>query len=217
MEILTLLATTVTIILGGALARVGELVLDGSLEKLTNLIGAKSPDTLKKLQSANQNPALLPETIEVMATLLEDPEIQKVAEQVVKDNQSNPYVINQFTDLEKILNFANRDINIDKQINNFWLQPPVGEQVKQNPANLDTTSESSKSISTSLSNLDYGIESLCKLKAIFYKLKGDARQQEGKVNITVKQLSEWIQEIQSAESQFDQVLNLLEDDDDSDS
>ena len=51
MEILTLLATGVTIILGGALARVGELVLDGSLEKLINLIGAKSPDTLKKLQN----------------------------------------------------------------------------------------------------------------------------------------------------------------------
>ena len=94
MEPLTLLATGVTIILGGALARVGELVLDGSLEKLTNLIAVKSPDTLKKLQSANQNPALLSETIEVMATLLEDPEIQKVAEQVVKENQSNPYVIN---------------------------------------------------------------------------------------------------------------------------
>jgi hypothetical protein len=94
MEPLTLLATGVTIILGGALARVGEIVLDGSLEKLTNLIAVKSPDTLKKLQSANQNPALLSETIEVMATLLEDPEIQKVAEQVVKENQSNPYVIN---------------------------------------------------------------------------------------------------------------------------
>ncbi|TRU11141.1 MAG: hypothetical protein EWV60_08365 [Microcystis sp. Msp_OC_L_20101000_S702] len=94
MEPLTLLATGVTIILGGALARVGELVLDGSLEKLINLIAVKSPDTLKKLQSANQDPALLPETIEVMATLLEDPEIQKVAKQVVKENQSNPYVIN---------------------------------------------------------------------------------------------------------------------------
>ncbi|MCA2507101.1 MAG: hypothetical protein IM550_21090 [Microcystis sp. M54BS1] len=94
MEPLTLLATGFTIILGGALARVGELVLDGFLEKLINLIAVKSPDTLKKLQSANQNPALLPETIEVMATLLEDPEIQKVAEQVVKENESNPYVIN---------------------------------------------------------------------------------------------------------------------------
>ena len=94
MEPLTLLATGVTIILGGALARVGELVLDGSLEKLTNLIAVKSPDTLKKLQSANQDTALLPETIEVMATLLKDPERQKVAEQVFKENQSNPYVIN---------------------------------------------------------------------------------------------------------------------------
>ena len=36
-------------------------------------------------------------------------------------------------------------------------------------------------------------------------------------SITVKELSEWIQEIKSAQSQFDQVLNLLEDDDDSDS
>lgn len=78
-------------------------------------------------------------------------------------------------------------------------------------------SESSKSISTSLSNLDYGIESLYKLKANFHKLKGNARQQEGKVNITVKELSEWIQEIESAESQFKQVLNLWEDDHDSDS
>ena len=94
MEPLTLLATGVTIILGGALARVGELVLDGSLEKLTNLIAVKSPDTLKKLQSANQNPALLPETIEAVATLLEDPEMQRVAEQAVKENESNPYVIN---------------------------------------------------------------------------------------------------------------------------
>jgi len=73
-----------------------------------------------------------------------------------------------------------------------------------------------KSISTSCSNRDYGIESLCKLKAIFFKLKGDARKQGGEINITVKELSEWIQEIQSAESQINQVLNLLEDDDDSD-
>jgi ATP phosphoribosyltransferase regulatory subunit HisZ len=100
MEPLTLLATGVTIILGGALARVGELVLDGSREKLTNLIAVKSPDTLKKLQSANQNPALLSETIEVMAILLEDPEIQKVAEQVFKENQSNPYVINMMKNVE---------------------------------------------------------------------------------------------------------------------
>ena len=79
--------------------------------------------------------------------------------------------------------------------------------------------ESLKSISTPFSNLDYGIESLCKLKAIFYKLKGDARKQGGKVNITMKELSEWVQEIESAESQINQFLKLvelLEDDDDSD-
>lgn len=213
MEPLTLLATAVTIILGGALARVGELVLDGSREKLTNLIAVKSPDTLKKLQSANQDPALLPETIEVMATLLKDPERQKVAEQVFKENQSNPYVIN----MMKNVGIVNQETSHNPTFNFNWPQPPVGEQVKQNPANLDTTSESSKSISTSLSNLDYGIESLCKLKAIFYKLKGNARQQEGKVNITVKELSEWIQAIQSAESEFEQFLNLLEANDDSDS
>ena len=115
MEPLTLLAAGATIILTGALTRVGELSLDGSIEKLKSLIAAKSPDTLKKLQSANQNPDLLPETIEVMATLLEDPEMQRVAEQVVKENESNPYVINQFSALEKILNFANRDINIETQ------------------------------------------------------------------------------------------------------
>ncbi|MCU7244753.1 MAG: hypothetical protein NT917_16870 [Microcystis aeruginosa WS75] len=54
------------------------------------------------------------------------------------------------------------------------------------------------------------------MKAIFYKLKEKSRRKGDKVNITVKELSEWIQAIQSAESQFEQVLNLLEDDDDSD-
>ncbi|MEB3188922.1 MAG: hypothetical protein VKL42_01090 [Snowella sp.] len=93
MEPLTLLAAGATIILTGALTRAGELSLDGSIGKLKNLIAAKSPDTLKKLQSANQNPALLPETIEVMATLLEDQELREVAEQVTKENESNPYVI----------------------------------------------------------------------------------------------------------------------------
>ena len=128
--------------------------------------------------------------VPLSATLLEDTEIQKVAEQAVKENQSNPYVINQFPALEKILNFANRDTNIGKQINDFWLQPPVGEQVKQNPANLDTTSESPKSISTSLSNLDYAIGSLCKLKSTFHQLRGKARQQGDKVNITFKELAD---------------------------
>lgn len=106
-------------------------------------------------------------------------------------------------------------INLNVKPSTDWPQPPVGEQVKQNPANLDTIGTNPKFISTSFANLDYGIESLCKLKAIFSKLKGDARSQGGKVNITITELSEWIQEIESAESQINQVLNLLEDDDDS--
>ena len=50
MEPLTLLATGVTIILTGALTRVGELSLDGAIAELKNLISAKSPDTLKRLR-----------------------------------------------------------------------------------------------------------------------------------------------------------------------
>lgn len=76
--------------------------------------------------------------------------------------------------------------------------------------------EGLKSISTPFSNLDYGIASLYKLKSTFFKLKGDARNQGGKVNITIKELSEWIQEIESAQSQIYQAQNLSEDDDDSD-
>ena len=96
MELLTLLATGVTIILAGALTRVGELSLDGAIAELKNLIEAKSPDTLKRLQGADQNEAISSETIEIMATLIEDdPKIREVAEQVLKENESKPYVINQ--------------------------------------------------------------------------------------------------------------------------
>ncbi len=96
MEPLTLLATGVTIILTGALARVGELSLDGAIAELKNLIAAKSPDTLKRLQGADQNEAVSSETIEIMATLIEDdPQIREVAEQVVRENEFKPYVINQ--------------------------------------------------------------------------------------------------------------------------
>ena len=93
MEPLTAFASVVTIILMGALTRVGELSLDGVIAQLKNLIAAKSPETLKQLETAAKNPAALPETIEVMATLLEDHELRKVAEQVTKENESNPYVI----------------------------------------------------------------------------------------------------------------------------
>lgn len=93
MEPLTLLATGVTIILAGALTRVGELSLDGAIAELKNLIAAKSPETWKQLEATAKNPAALPGTIEVMATLLEDQELRKVAEQVTKENEYNPYVI----------------------------------------------------------------------------------------------------------------------------
>lgn len=114
MEPLTL-ATAVTIILTGALTRVGELTLDGSIEQLRKLITVKSPNTLKKLQAAHQNSKLLPETIAVMATLLEeDREIKAVAEKVAEENESNPYVINM---IEKVVNLAqgNATINIREQ------------------------------------------------------------------------------------------------------
>jgi hypothetical protein len=70
MEPLTLLATGATIILTGALTRVGELSLDGAIAELKNLIAAKSPDALKRLQGADQNAAVSSETIEIIATLI---------------------------------------------------------------------------------------------------------------------------------------------------
>ncbi|MEA5512281.1 hypothetical protein VB715_21140 [Crocosphaera sp. UHCC 0190] len=116
MEPLTALAGTVAIILTGALNRVGEMTLDGTIAQLKKLIEAKSPETLKKLESSGQNPKILPETIEVIATLIEDDtEIKEAAEKVAKENENNSYVINQFPKLEKILNFASRDINIKEQ------------------------------------------------------------------------------------------------------
>jgi hypothetical protein len=70
MEPLTLLATGATIILAGALTRVGELSLDGAIAELKNLIAVKSPDTLKRLQGADQNAAVSSETIEIIVTLI---------------------------------------------------------------------------------------------------------------------------------------------------
>ena len=96
MEPLTAFASVVTIILTGALTRVGELSLDVAIAELKNLIAVKSPDTLKRLQGADQNEAVSSETIEIMATLIEDdPQMREVAEQVVRENEFKPYVINQ--------------------------------------------------------------------------------------------------------------------------
>ena len=115
MEPLTL-AGIVTIVITGALTRVGEITLDGTISKFKQLIAKKHPETLQQLEAAASNPELLPETVEVMATVIEnDEEVKEVAEKVAQENESKPYVINQFTRLEKILNFANRDINIQEQ------------------------------------------------------------------------------------------------------
>ncbi|MGB5594222.1 MAG: hypothetical protein WBM32_18445 [Crocosphaera sp.] len=70
MEPLTILATTTTIVITGALTRVGEIVLDGTISKFKQLIARKYPETLQKLEAAASNSELLPETIEVMATLI---------------------------------------------------------------------------------------------------------------------------------------------------
>jgi hypothetical protein len=103
MEPLTLLATGVTIILTGALARVGELSLDGAIAQLKNLIAAKSPDTLKRLEGADQNEAISSETIEIIATLIEDdPQIRAVAEQVTKENETNPYVTKMMAQIKQV-------------------------------------------------------------------------------------------------------------------
>jgi len=102
MEPLTLLATGATIILAGALTRVGELSLDGAIAQLKNLIVVKSPEIWKQLEATAKNPAALPKTIEVMATLLEDQELREVAEQVTKENESNPYVTKMMAQIKQV-------------------------------------------------------------------------------------------------------------------
>ena len=103
MEPLTLLATGVTIILAGALTRVGELSLDGASAELKNFIATKSPDTLKRLQEADQNEVVSSETVEIIATLIEDdPKIREIAEQVTKENESNPYVIKTMAQIKQV-------------------------------------------------------------------------------------------------------------------
>ena len=96
MEPLTVLASIATIVMTGALARVGEITLDGTIERFRRLIGAKSPEILEKLESAATNPDTLPEAIEVMATLIEeDDEVRAIAEQIRRENETKPYIINQ--------------------------------------------------------------------------------------------------------------------------
>lgn len=105
-----------TIVLTGALARVGEMALDGTIAQFKRLIETKYPDIFRKLEAATSNPDILPETIDVMATLInDDAEIKAIAEQVAKENESNPYVINRIDKIEKAVNVAQRDINIQEQ------------------------------------------------------------------------------------------------------
>jgi predicted Holliday junction resolvase-like endonuclease len=97
MEPLTV-AGIVTIVLTGALAKVGENALDGSLKYLGQLLEQKAPKTWNKLTASQNNAEALPEIIEVMAeTIKDDDEIKKVAEEIAEDNKSKSEVINIMT------------------------------------------------------------------------------------------------------------------------
>lgn len=94
MEPLTI-AGIATIVLTGALAKIGENALEGSLKQLSNLIKQKSPDTWRKITSATDNQQALPEVIEVMATAIEEDEkIKQVAQEVAQENHSKPEITN---------------------------------------------------------------------------------------------------------------------------
>lgn len=93
-----MIPTLLTIILNGALTRMGELTLDGLIAQCSQMIAAKSPDFLKKLESG-----ITPETIEMTATVIaDDPELKSLAQQVVEENQTNPYVVEKMTRIKQI-------------------------------------------------------------------------------------------------------------------
>lgn len=99
------LAGIATIILTGALTRVGELSLDGAISQLKNLIAAKSPQIINQLQASGGNQAPSSETINTVATLIkDDPDIRQLAEQVAKENEFKPYVINQMKNVGIVVN-----------------------------------------------------------------------------------------------------------------
>ncbi|MDJ0511071.1 MAG: hypothetical protein QNJ64_17715 [Crocosphaera sp.] len=92
MEPLTI-AGIVTIVLTGALTKLGENALDGTLKGLSQLLQQKAPNTWNKLISAKDNPQALPEVIEVMAETIQDnDEIKKVAEEIAEENKSQPEI-----------------------------------------------------------------------------------------------------------------------------
>ncbi len=106
MEPLTI-AGIVTIVLTGALTKVGENALDGTLKGLSQLLQQKAPKTWNKLISTTNNTEALPEVIEVMAETIEkDDEIKKLAEKIANDNKSKP-------EIKTFINQAEKSINID--------------------------------------------------------------------------------------------------------
>ena len=94
MEPLTI-AGIVTIVLTGALTKVGKNALDGSLKRLSELLQQNVPETYLKLISSQDNTEALPEVIEVMAkTIKDDDEFKNLATEIAEDNKSKSEVIN---------------------------------------------------------------------------------------------------------------------------
>jgi hypothetical protein len=85
------------------------MTLEGGIDQLKKIVQRKSPNTFKQLEAAAENPQALPETVEMMATLIEeDEEVKAVTEKVAEENKDNAKVI------QEINNLGNR---IGKQIN----------------------------------------------------------------------------------------------------
>jgi pyruvate-formate lyase-activating enzyme len=101
MELLTL-AGIGTIILTAALTRGTEMTLEGGIDQLKKIVQRKSPNTFKQLEAAAENSQVLPETVKIMATLIEeDEEVKAVAEKVADENKNNPNVMNQLAKIKQ--------------------------------------------------------------------------------------------------------------------
>ena len=109
MEPLTI-AGIVTIVLTGALTKVGKNALDGSLKRLSELLQQNVPETYLKLISSQDNTEALPEVIEIMAeTIKDDDEIKKLSENksiTVFYAITHPQKIN----LDRYLNQQDKDL-----------------------------------------------------------------------------------------------------------
>jgi hypothetical protein len=97
--------------------------------------------------------------------------------------------------------------------------PPPPSPMPPPPDN--TTIPNTPSIMISLLRinpyLNYSTGSLAKLKSILSNLRGDAYQKGGRIEITTQQISAWLQEINQAEENLEQILSyILEFDNDSD-